>query len=72
MSIGHTHEKTSTYFGHIAIIRDHCEFNSIFQVISQNISPMFFLSLDFICTQVGHALLVDEAIAKEGKEKLKP
>jgi hypothetical protein len=33
---------------------------------------MFFLSLDFICTQVGHALLVDEAIAKEGKEKLKP
>jgi len=72
LSIGHTHEKTSTYFGHIAIIHDHSEFNSIFQVISQNISPIFFLILDFTCTQVGHALLVDEAIAKEGKKNLNP
>jgi hypothetical protein len=72
LSIGHTHEKTSTYFGHTAIVHDHCEFNSIFQVISHNISPTIFSILDFTYTQHGHALLVDEAIAKEGKKKPKP
>jgi hypothetical protein len=72
LSIGHTREKTSTYFGHTAIVCDHCEFNSIFQVISHNVSPINFLISDFTYTQHGHALLVDKAIPKEGKKKPKP